>query len=57
MSDFFKHGKLLKNGHNPGGRILRSLQVLKASEGTLNLIWVTPLLLLKRQEDEGSGVT
>jgi hypothetical protein len=37
-SDFFKHRKLLKNGHNSAGRILRSLQVLKTSEYTLNLI-------------------
>jgi hypothetical protein len=36
MSDFWKHRKVLKNGHNPGGRTLRFPQVLKASEGTLN---------------------
>jgi hypothetical protein len=28
----------VKNGHSPGSRTLRTLQVLKASEGTLNLI-------------------
>jgi hypothetical protein len=35
---FLEARKTVEKGHNPGRRTLRSLQVLKASEGTLNLI-------------------
>jgi hypothetical protein len=38
MSDCSKHRQLKKNGDNPGGRTLRSLLVLIATEGTLNII-------------------
>jgi hypothetical protein len=48
--------KIAENGHNPGSQTLHTLQVLKASEGTRNLIWRT-CALLKRQEDERSGKT
>jgi hypothetical protein len=47
---FLEARKIVENGHNPTGQILLSLKVRKASEGTLNLIWGTSLLL-KRQED------
>jgi hypothetical protein len=35
---FLQARKMVENGHKPGRRTLLSLQVLKASKGTLNLI-------------------
>jgi hypothetical protein len=35
---FLEAWKIAENGHNCVGRMLHSLQVLQASEGTLNLI-------------------
>jgi hypothetical protein len=46
----------LINDHNPGSRTPRSLQVRKASEGTLNLVWGISSLL-EIHEDEESEIT
>jgi hypothetical protein len=35
---FLEAWKIVENGQNPGSRILSFLQVLKISDGTLNLI-------------------
>jgi hypothetical protein len=53
---FLEVRKIVEKFRNPGGRTLLSLQVLKASEGTLNLMRVTSPFS-KRREEEGSGIT
>jgi hypothetical protein len=56
---FLEARKIFENGHNPAGRILHSLQVLKISEGMLNLNMLNfpPLKMTIRQKEWGNTET